>query len=282
MTSVCVVDNEELTARALSGMFRDLLSTVDYKVLDPAIRAQEVPTGVDVVICDLHLMPSGEHRDLRGHLSGSKAVRYLVMERDAQVLAMSGHCNDETVVAALAAGARSFVSKHGGYRSHIWQRAVEAAAEGRYSITAQLAATLRKDARARPLMLKGFSEQDEQFLSDVISAADKEELLSRKWDTAGVRRVLTHVWQVCKRRDDTYRFELSERLLQIAPLFLAGMTSKEIEQQLGLAKNTVQHDVSTLRKRWLAVPGRDDRKVLHQKEVLRLLYQRYLDEQGLK
>lgn len=238
MTSVCVVDNEEVFARSFTAMLQGLLPADLYTMLNPALRVQDVPQQADVVVCDLHLKPPHAEGDLRGHISGSEAVRYLTQELGTQVVAASGLALDETVVAALGAGARSYVSKHGGFRSRVWELAIESVAQCRYFITAQLASIIQRDAQARPLTRRELSEQDKQLLRDVIETLNDRDLLAKKWHFDDEQRVSDHIWDVCRRRDGHYRIDLPPTLLEAAPLLAKGMKQADVQRQLGLPKES--------------------------------------------
>ena len=184
---VCVVDNEDLTAAKVSEILKNGLEPETYVVAEPLGSVLQVDSSTDVVVCDLHLPPHEGDPSGKTHLSGPAAVRYLVKEVEVQVVAMSGRVPPAVVTAALAAGARSYLTEDGHHRPTEWVKAVATAADCRYYLTAALASDLLKDAEARPLEDNDDLNHDARsLLKDWLIAADEASLfrligMDRRW-----------------------------------------------------------------------------------------------------
>lgn len=135
------------------------------EAIDAALRLRP-----DVILMDLH-MPGG---------SGVDAIRELRRAcPDARCLVLTMDDDDESLFAAMRAGARGYLLK-GSHGEEI-ERAVRAAAAGDVvfgpEVADRVAALFEHDpARARPAALSGLSDRDIALLN----------LVARGWDNATI------------------------------------------------------------------------------------------------
>ncbi len=267
-------------AETVTTTLAEVLDRDVYSVLDPTNSVESVSRGTNLVVCDLHLIPRNDPANASSRRSGPSAVRYLVDDRDAQVLAMSGKVPPAVVTAALAAGARSFVAKERRPRPNVWIKAVHAVAGDRKYVTATLAADLLTDARNRPLeKADDFSEEAQEFLRDVLKAADQDELLPRRWAEPTQATILSHIWRVAARRDKLDRLTLKPGWLEVAPLLAAGLSQKEIGDAIGYSWNTVRDRLNNVKQEWEKTHGKTKAKG---HRLLLGLYRQYVEENGLR
>lgn len=169
MTRVIVVDDKPWHGMAAQSILVKALPSDQYQILDPVQSVFEVPNTVEVVLCDLHLARVGDNPPPE-HLSGPAAIRHLLSETEAEVVAISGIVRPTTVVSALAAGAKSFLSKDGTLSPKLWRDVVDDVRDRRHHVTLALAEMLLQDASERPLT-PDFGSEVNDFLRDVFVSA---------------------------------------------------------------------------------------------------------------
>ena len=272
MRPIQVVDDDAVGATGLTN----LLTADGWQMLQPiqdpeAIEAAREP----VVVCDLHLR--GAER------SGPTAVRFIADELSLPVVAISGLVSASTTVNAIAAGALGYQPKS-VFRPRSWNVMLTRAQVGARSISPHLAAALLEDARARPLNeLDELSPEAEHYLHDVLRLINRDDFDDALSEDS--IELLGSIWRVSRNRWKVYRIEMSALQRSIAKLKRLGMTSREIADELGHSKRTVDSAVTDYKKKVLQSPhafmrGDPRNFELLQGNLLVAHYKLLLEEEG--
>jgi DNA-binding NarL/FixJ family response regulator len=189
MTSVILVDDHPVFRDGLSA----LLSSVDIEVLATAATGEQAVTiareaDPDVVIMDLH-MPGMNGIEATSVLTGSGSR--------ARILVLSMLDDDDSVFAALRAGASGYVLKDAGQEEII--RAIEAVARGEVIFGSSIAQRVLEHLSGNIPAARTFPEltpREHEILELVAEGASNQSIarrlfLSEKTVRNNVSNVLT-------------------------------------------------------------------------------------------
>jgi len=183
---VVIADDQRVVREGLAIIVGSL---PDFEVVGLAANGAEAVDLVerhqpDVVLMDLR-MPE---------LDGIEATATIRARfPDTQVVVLTTYADDESVLAALSAGARGYLTKDSG-RQDI-RRALEAAAAGQAVLDPQVQARLVQAAHlrpARPVTLPdGLTEREGEVLGLIAAGLSNAEIAARLF--VGESTVKTHI-----------------------------------------------------------------------------------------
>ncbi len=177
MIRVAIVDDHPVFRLGMAGLLASLDDIVVVGQATSAAQARELIGGdvvldVDVVLMDLHL----------GDGSGVEVTRDLVNRQpDLKVLVITMLEDDESVVAAVRAGARGYVLK--GATPEVVERAIRAVANGEMILGPQVAAramsTVMSGRTAVRLPFPELSDREREVLDLVARGFDNAQIARR-------------------------------------------------------------------------------------------------------
>jgi len=175
MIRVAIVDDHPVFRLGMAGLLASLDDIVVVGQATSAAQARELIGGdvvLDVVLMDLHL----------GDGSGVEVTRDLVNRQpDLKVLVITMLEDDESVVAAVRAGARGYVLK--GATPDVVERAIRAVANGEMILGPQVAAramsTVMSGRTAVRLPFPELSDREREVLDLVARGFDNAQIARR-------------------------------------------------------------------------------------------------------
>lgn len=203
---VGIVEDHPLYAEALVGAVTRMPScTVVHsaRTLQGYLAARD--HHADVVLLDLNLPDA----------SGAVGVTALT-SRGLRVLVISADATPETVLAAMTAGARGYVTKH--MTSHQIVEAIRLVAAGHTYVSPTLASYLLNSARTSGQATPALTEREREVLSLVAGGETDQDIA----DALGisVRTVRSYLERVRektgrRRRPDLTRFAIAQGLVTV-------------------------------------------------------------------
>ncbi|GLZ33164.1 DNA-binding response regulator [Lentzea sp. NBRC 105346] len=180
MIRVIVVDDQQVVREGLEA----LLGLVDdVEVVATAANGQEVLDkldGVDVVLMDLR-MPV---------MDGVEATRHITAHHPGTaVIVLTTYADDESIVSALQAGARGYLTKDAG-RKEI-AAAIRSAAAGHSTFDATVSERLVAALTAPPKPVDGLTARETEVLGLIGAGLSNQEIAGRLF--IGEATVKTHI-----------------------------------------------------------------------------------------
>ncbi|HEX4216530.1 MAG TPA: response regulator transcription factor [Candidatus Dormibacteraeota bacterium] len=187
MIRVVVVDDETLIREGLVTML-ELMPGIE--VAGTAANGAEALELVARTVPDVALM------DLRMPVvDGIEATRRVHEEHPGtRVIVLSTHADDQSILSAVEAGARGYLTKHSGGKEI--RKAIETVAGGETllepSVQARLLdAVAARGAASRPALPDGLTAREAEVLGLVASGLSNREIASRLFVSEGT--VKTHI-----------------------------------------------------------------------------------------
>jgi len=201
MTRVLVADDQRVVREGLTLLLRLL---PDLEVVGAASDGEEAIALVDRLRPDVVLM------DLRmPRCDGVEATRRLQQSHpECRVVVLTTYADDRSVVEALRAGARGFLTKDAGAEEI--QRAIEAVLAGRAAIdpavqhhlVAAVSGAPIADPSAQPSLPDGLTAREAEVLSLVAQGLSNAEIAARLVVTeATVKTHINHIFMKSGVRD---------------------------------------------------------------------------------
>jgi DNA-binding NarL/FixJ family response regulator len=241
--TVAIIDDHPMSAeglemRLIAAGIKVVASVRAVESFAPAAGPEPLSLP-DVVVCDLRL-PG---------LSDSRAVTYLV-RHGCRVLAMSGWASPDTVLEAVAQGARGYLPKDDP--AERFAEAVADVATTGYHVSVHLAAYLRDDLRCRPLARNELGPAERDLLSAYADGDRGEEIAARTGlSAAGIGDALARIFAAARQRRYDPRYRPTPREEEVLVLAgCVGLTDRRIARQLGVSEDTVTAHLSHLKEKY--------------------------------
>jgi len=187
LTRVIVVDDQALVREGLVTML-ELMPGIE--VVGTAGDGEEAVSVVERMGPDVALM------DLRmPKLDGVEAIRRIRAHHPAtQVIVLTTHADDSSIMAAIAAGARGYLTKHSGGKAI--REAIEAVMQGNSVLEpAVQARVLEAVARGKPMhkasLPDGLTPREGEVLSLIAAGLANQEIARKLFISEGT--VKTHI-----------------------------------------------------------------------------------------
>jgi DNA-binding NarL/FixJ family response regulator len=217
---VLITDDQRVVREGLATIVEAFPDTVVVGLAEDGVQALELVRSAqpDVVLMDLR-MP---------RMDGVEATKAIRAEHpDVAVVVLTTYADDESILAALSAGAAGYLTKDAG-RDDI-RRALDAAVAGQAVLDSRVQATLLRAAEHR-------SERGADYGSggSADDGADREPHRSETAPRAAASRV------------EPLPDGLTEREAEVLALIADGLSNTEIADRLFVAETTVKTHINRI------------------------------------
>ena len=214
---IVLVDDHHIVRRGLRSF---LESFPDLRIVGEAASGEEVLAQIeswlpDVVIMDL-LMPGG--------MDGIEAIRQIrTLTPHTQVVALTSTTDDAHAIAALRAGAISYVRK--GSDPQILLTALRAAVHGQAVLDPAIANTILQELTGQKKTGTMLSEREQEVLRQIALGRTNRQIAEKL--IVGEETIKTHVGNILAKLHLTHRLQAALYALKTGLVSLEEMSTEE-------------------------------------------------------
>ncbi|HEV8066081.1 MAG TPA: response regulator transcription factor [Acidimicrobiales bacterium] len=203
MTTVGIVEDHPLYRQ---GLIETVEASQDLhlsKVATTVGEMEQFPETVDVLLLDLHLPDA----------AGKEAVSRMLPKAGA-ILIVSASADRESVVEAISAGAKGYLTK--AAESDEIRRAIEVVSRGDSYVSPQLAAFLLRDAaQVQPTSEFALTAREQEILSLLAEGDTDADIAQRLY--ISIRTVRSHLDRIRDKTGRRRRAELTRLAMENKP-----------------------------------------------------------------